>query len=89
MVDNNRLSLILSFLEFSYNIYSRVKKVHNFNLIIGDRINNVKDANRVSFLYKIKFVLYTIVTMIAVTIFVFNCFGTKKIIKNFNIINRI
>ncbi len=89
MVDNNRLSLILSFLEFSYNIYSRVKKVHNFNLIIGDRMNNVKDANRVSFLYKIKFVLYTIVTMIGVTIFVFNCFGTKKIIKNFNIINRI
>ena len=89
MVDNNRLSLILSFLEFSYNIYSRVKKVHNFNLIIGDRMNNVKDANRVSFLYKIKFVLYTIVTMFAVTVFVFNCFGTKKIINNFNIINSL
>ena len=89
MIDNNKLSLMLSIIAFGYNIYSRVNKIHNFNLIIGDRINNVKDAKRVSFLYKIKFVLYTMITMFAVTIFVFNCFGTKKIIRNLNIINRI
>ena len=89
MIDNNKFSLILSISAFGYNIYSRINKVHNFNLIIGDRINNIKDANRVSFLYKIKFVLYTLITMFAVTIFVFNCFGTKKIIRNFNIINSI
>ena len=89
IIDNNKFSLILSFIELGYNIYSRIKKIHNFNLIIGDRKNNIKDANRVSFLYKIKFVLYTIVTMFGVTVFVFNCFGTKKIIKNFNIINSI
>ena len=89
MIDNNKLSLILSITAFGYNIYSRINKVHNFYLIIGDRINNIKDANRVSFLYKIKFVLYTLITMFAVTIFVFNCFGTKKIIRNFSIINSI
>jgi len=89
MIDNNKFSLIISFIAFGYNIYSRVNKIHKFNIIIGERKNNIKDANRVSFLYKIKFVLYTIVTMYAVTIFIFNCFGTKKIIKNFNIINSI
>ena len=89
MMDNNKFSLILSFVAFGYNIYSRVKKIHNFNIIIGERKNNLKDANRVSFLYKIKFVLYTIVTMYAVTVFVFNCFGTKKIIKYFSIINSL
>ena len=89
MIDNNKFSLILSFIAFGYNIYSRIKKIHNFNIIIGDRKTNLKDANRVSFLYKIKFVLYTIVTMYAVTVFIFNCFGTKKIIKNFNIINSL
>ncbi len=89
MMDNNKLSLILSFISFGYNFYSRLKKVHNFSIIIGDRKKNINDANRVSFIYKIKFVLYTIVTMFAVTVFVFNCFGTRKIIKNFNIINSI
>lgn len=89
MIDNNKLSFILSAIAFGYNIYSRIKKIHNFNLIIGERKNNIKDANRVSFLYKIKFVLYTLVTMLAVTMFVFNIFGTKKIIQKFNIINRI
>ena len=89
MMDNNKFSLILSFISFGYNFYSRIKKIHNFNIIIGDRKKNIKDASRVSFLYKVKFVLYTIVTMFAVTVFVFNCFGTKKIIKNFNIINSI
>ena len=43
MIDNNKLSLMLSIIAFGYNIYSRVKKIHNFNLIIGDRINNVKE----------------------------------------------
>ena len=64
-------------------------KIHNFHIIIGDRINTIKDANRVSYIYKIKFVLYTLISMFGVTMFVFNCFGTKKIIKNFNIINSI
>ena len=89
MMDNNKYSLILSFFAFGYNIYSRVKKVHNFNIIIGERKKNIKDAIRVSFLYKIKFVLYTLVSMYAVIVFIFNCFGTKKIIKYFNIINSI
>ena len=42
MIDNNKLSLMLSIIAFGYNIYSRVNKIHNFNLIIGDRINNLK-----------------------------------------------
>ena len=84
MIDNNKFSAILSLLVFAYNIYSRFQRIHNFNMIIGDRTNNLKDANRVSYLYKIKFVIYTMVTMFAVTIFVFNCFGTDKIIRNFN-----
>ena len=64
-----------------YNIYSRIKKVHMFNVLIDDRKKNLTDANRVSFLYKIKFILYTLLTMSAVVFLVFNYFGPLQIMK--------
>ena len=64
-----------------YNIYSRMKKVHMFNVLIDDRKKNLSDANRVSFLYKINFILYTLLTMLAVVFLVFNFVGPLQIMK--------
>ena len=52
-----------------------------FNVLIDDRKKNLSDANRVSFLYKIKFILYTLLTMLAVVFLVFNFFGSLQIMK--------
>ena len=60
-----------------YNIYSRIKNLHNFSIIIGDRKNNIGDSNSVSLLYKFKFVLYTIITIYAMVMCVL-CFFQKK-----------
>ena len=76
-----------SLISLIYNIYSRIKNVHNLRLIIDDRNKNVNEANRVGLLYKIKFVLYTLLTMISVVFLVLNCFGELNM-ENLKIINR-
>ena len=80
LLENNIIFIISSLIALGYNIYSRIKKVHIFNVSIDDRKNNLIDANRVSFLYKIKFVLYTLLTMFAVAFLVLNYYGPLKII---------
>ena len=55
-------------------------------MIIDDRNINIKEANRVSFLYKTKFVLYTLLTMVAVALVVLNCLGPFKMMKKLKIV---
>ena len=74
LLTNNYLSVLLSAIILGYNIYSRIKNLHNFNIIIGDRKNNVGASNNISLIYKIKFVLYTIVAIYAMFICVLSFF---------------
>ena len=69
--------MLISAIVLGYNIYSRIKNLHNFSIIIGDRKNNIGDSNSVSLLYKFKFVLYTIITIYAMVMCVL-CFFQKK-----------
>ncbi len=55
-------------------------------MIIDDRNINIKEANRVSFLYKIKFVFYTLLTMVAVALVVLNFLGPFRVMKKLEII---
>ena len=57
-------------------------------MLIDDRKKNVIEANRISLLYKIKFVLYTLLTMISVGFLVLNCFGELSYVEKLKIINR-
>ena len=57
-------------------------------MVIDDRKKNLKEANRVSLLYKIKFVLYTLLTMISSSIVVIHFFGVFHIIDKLKIIDR-
>ncbi len=55
-------------------------------MIIDDRNINIKEANRVSFLYKIKFIFYTLLTMVAVALVVLNFLGPFRVMKKLEII---
>ena len=88
MLDNNILFFGSSLIGLIYNIYSRIKNVHVLKLLIDDSKKNVIEANRIGLLYKIKFVLYTLLSMISVGFLVLNCFGEFRILRNLKIINR-
>ena len=57
-------------------------------MLIDDRKKNLENANRVGLLYKIKFILYTLLTMCSVSILVIKCFGNFDFLKKIKIINR-
>ena len=50
-------------------------------MLIDDRKKNLENANRVGLLYKIKFILYTLLTMCSVSILVIKCFGNFDFLK--------
>ena len=70
-----------------FNIYSKITNKHIIKIIIDDSKKNVKEAQRVSLLYKIKLFLYTIISIIAITFFIVECFGEFDIISKLKIIN--
>ena len=55
-------------------------------MLIDDRKKNLNEANRVSLLYKCKFILYTLLTMVAISFFVLNCFGPYDFMRKIEII---
>ena len=86
LLDNNIIFLLISLSGLIYNIYSKIQKIYILNMLIDDRKKNLNEANRVSLLYKFKFILYTLLTMIAVSFFVLNCFGPFDFMKKIEII---
>ena len=85
-LDNNFLEIVFSLLIMLYNIYSIINKQHNFSMIIDDRKNNLKDANKVSLLYKIKFVCYTIISCLASINFVLQILGVDEYVNKLKVI---
>ena len=57
-------------------------------MLIDDRKKNLENANRVGLLYKIKFILYTLVTMCSVSILIIKCFGDFDFFEKIKIIKR-
>ena len=55
-------------------------------MLIDDRKKNLNEANRVSLLYKFKFILYTLLTMVAISFFILNCFGPYDFMRKIEII---
>ena len=84
-LDNNIIFLVFAFIAMIVNFYARIQKVNVIYMTIGE--GNENEANRLSFLYKIKFVLYMLLTMIAASLFVLNIFGTYDILNQIKIIN--
>ena len=76
----------MSSIILGYNIYSRKNNLYNFNIIIGDRKNNIGASDNVSLVYKIKFVLYTIVAIYAMLICVLRFFNKENLFDKLRII---
>ena len=56
-------------------------------MIIDDRKKNVKEVNRIGLIYKIKFFLYTLLTMISSVFLVLHFFAQYEFFENLKIIN--
>ena len=87
LFDNNILELSLSLFALGYNIYSRIKGKYNFSMIIDDRKNNLKNANKVGFLYKVKFLFYTFITCMSTAFFMLQCLGVTEFLNKLKIIS--
>ena len=84
--DNNIIELLFALIALGYNIYSRFKGIYNFSMIIDDRKNNLKNANQVGFLYKVKFLYYTLVTCVSTVFFMLQCLGVTDFLNNLKVI---
>ena len=87
LLDNNLIELLFAIIILGYNIYSRIKGTHNFSMIIGDSIDNLKNANKVGFRYKVKFLFYTLVTCSSTVIFMLQCLGVTGFLNKLKIIS--
>ena len=57
-------------------------------MLIDDRKKKLENAKRVSLLYKIKFILYTLLTMLSVSILVLKFIESSDFFEKIKIINR-
>ena len=73
----------MSIALFIYSIFSKIRKGNNFQMIIDDRKNNVNSANQAGFIFKVKFVFYTILSMISVAFLILECFKVRKFTEKF------
>ena len=55
-------------------------------MIIDDRKNNINDSNKVSLLYKIKFICYTIIACLASINFVLQLLGVNEFVNKLKVI---
>ena len=86
LLDNNIIEILFAFPIMLFNIYSRIKGKHSFNLIIDDRKNNIKDSNKVSLLYNIKFIIYTFIACLSSVNFVLQLLGVDDYVNKLKVI---
>ena len=85
---NNWLSAGISIIIFLYNIYLKLKKRTLLSFIFDNQKENKSAGNRVSIIFKIKFIVYTLVSMFALCIAVFHFFEDMEYTERFKIFNR-
>ena len=62
---NNWLSVAISIITFCYNIYLKVARRNLLSLVIDNQKENKSAGERVGNLFKIKFIVYTIISIYA------------------------
>ena len=71
---NNWLSVIISILVFCYNIYTKLRKQNLLSLIIENNKENRSAGERVGMIFKVKFIIYTIISMYALSFAILHFF---------------
>ena len=85
---NNWLSAGISILIFLYNIYLKLRKRSLLTFIFDNQKENKSAGNRVSMIFKIKFIVYTLISMFALCIAVLHFFDDMDYTERFKIFNR-
>ena len=62
---NNWLSVAISIVIFCYNIYTKIRKKNLLTLIIDNQKENRSAGDRVGMIFKIKFIVYTLISIYA------------------------
>ena len=71
---NNWLSVVIAILVFCYNIYTKIRKQNLLSLIVDNHKDNRSAGDRVAMLFKIKFIIYTIISMYALSFAILHFF---------------
>ena len=71
---NNWLSVAISIIIFCYNIYTKIMKRNLLSYVIDNQKENKSAGERVGNIFKIKFVIYTVVSIYALCFAVLHFF---------------
>ncbi len=85
---NNWLSAGISILIFLYNIYLKLRKRIYLTFIYEDQKENKTAGNRLSNIFKAKFIVYTLISMFALCMAVLHFFDDMDYADRFKIFNR-
>ena len=80
---NNWVSVVISILVFCYNIYTKIKKQNLFSLIINARKENRSAGDRIAMIFKVKFIIYSIISMYALSFAIFQFFDDPEDYREF------
>ena len=84
---NNWLSSGISILLFIWNIYLTIRKRKLLGFIFDNQKENKSAGDRVSNIFKIKFIIYTLVSMFALCIAILHFFDDMDYTERFKIFN--
>ena len=85
---NNWLSAGISILLFIWNIYLTIRKRKLLGFIFDNQKENKSAGDRVSNIFKIKFIIYTLVSMFALCIAILHFFDDMDYTVRFKIFNK-
>ena len=85
---NNWLSSGISILLFIWNIYLTIRKRKLLGFIFDNQKENKSAGDRVSNIFKIKFIIYTLVSMFALCMAILHFFDDMDYTERFKIFNK-
>ena len=85
---NNWLSSGISILLFIWNIYLTIRKRKLLGFIFDNQKENKSAGDRVGNIFKIKFIIYTLVSMFALCIAILHFFDDMDYTERFKIFNK-
>ena len=85
---NNWLSSGISILLFIWNIYLTIRKRKLLGFIFDNQKENKSAGDRVSNIFKIKFIIYTLASMFALCIAILHFFDDMDYTERFKIFNK-
>ena len=85
---NNWLSVGISIVVFLYNLFLKLRKRKILAFLYENQKENNTAGNRTSSIFKIKFIVYTLISMFALCMAVLHFFDDMEYTERFKIYNK-